>query len=574
MSLFSSIQLANNTLQAMQIGLHVVGNNIANANTPGYIREEVVYAPAPVQEKGRLVLGLGVQVEGIVQKVDEFLTERLRGATSDRVNADLQNEAYKAVESLVGELTDSDLSTALTDFFGSVINTTNPVNGEALSTRNLTVLEGETLAYEFRRLDEQLQSLRTEYDKKIQNAASEINSLAEEIRDLNVKIVQTEGGGAKGSQAGALRTQRSNALDRLTSLIDAEVVEQPSGGLSISVGGEFLVFEGQRRDVTLKEGVEINGLQAATIAFEDTGKVLELNGGEVLGLTVARDEIVGGFREDLDQISRALIFEFNKIHSLGQGLDGFEDLTGSYRVTDADAALDEAGLGFDPEHGSFNLVVRNTNTGDENINTVSINLLDGPSPKTTLNSLAAQIDAFEGVSATVVDNRLRITGDQSVEFHFAKDPSNEEDNSTLAALGINTFFTGDSALDMGVNQGLVGIENAGKFAASNGGVGANVENALRLAGFLDEELDSLDGATLAEGYDQMINELAQGSSVAGSVAEGLGVFEATLASEFQSKSGVSIDEEAITMITLQRIYQASARYIQTIAEMLDTLVNL
>jgi flagellar hook-associated protein 1 len=57
MSLFGSIQMAGNTLQAMQIGLHVVGNNIANANTPGFIRERVVYTPAPVQKLGELTLG-------------------------------------------------------------------------------------------------------------------------------------------------------------------------------------------------------------------------------------------------------------------------------------------------------------------------------------------------------------------------------------------------------------------------------------------------------------------------------------------------------------------------------------
>ena len=57
MSLFSSMQLANNSLRAAQIGLQVVGQNIANANTPGYIREEVNFKPAPSQRVGGLVLG-------------------------------------------------------------------------------------------------------------------------------------------------------------------------------------------------------------------------------------------------------------------------------------------------------------------------------------------------------------------------------------------------------------------------------------------------------------------------------------------------------------------------------------
>ncbi len=87
MSLFSSIQLANNALRAMQIGLQVTGQNIANANTPGYIREEVVFSPARTQRIGNLLLGLGVEVEGVIQKIDRFLENRLRLAGSDRAGS-------------------------------------------------------------------------------------------------------------------------------------------------------------------------------------------------------------------------------------------------------------------------------------------------------------------------------------------------------------------------------------------------------------------------------------------------------------------------------------------------------
>ena len=83
MSLISSIQLANSALQATQIGLQVVGQNISNANTPGYTREIVQLQPGPTQRKGNLLFGSGVQVQGIVQQVDKFLQERLRNATSD-----------------------------------------------------------------------------------------------------------------------------------------------------------------------------------------------------------------------------------------------------------------------------------------------------------------------------------------------------------------------------------------------------------------------------------------------------------------------------------------------------------
>ena len=87
MSLFGSIQMASNTLRAMQIGLQVVGQNVANANTPGYIREEVIFNPAATQKYGSLRLGMGVEVSAVVQKIDRFLESRLRGAMSERAGA-------------------------------------------------------------------------------------------------------------------------------------------------------------------------------------------------------------------------------------------------------------------------------------------------------------------------------------------------------------------------------------------------------------------------------------------------------------------------------------------------------
>ena len=73
MSLISALQVASNSMQAAQIGLQVVGNNVANSATPDYLRQEVVLTPAPGYRKGGLILGLGVDVQAVIQKSDGFL---------------------------------------------------------------------------------------------------------------------------------------------------------------------------------------------------------------------------------------------------------------------------------------------------------------------------------------------------------------------------------------------------------------------------------------------------------------------------------------------------------------------
>lgn len=567
MSLFGSLQMASNTLQAMQVGLHVVGNNIANANTPGFVREEVVYAPAPVQRKGDMVLGLGVVVEGIVQKVDAFLQERLRNSGSDRKGAAVQEAAYGDLENIIGELSDTDLSSSFSNFFGAVEQVLNVPDD--LSNRNLAVLAGQTLARDFNRLATRTEDLHERLDIRVNEVARDMNELSEEIRKLNLQITSIEGGGLSGSDAGGLRVQRDNAISQLAELADIRVVEQTTGAVTISMGGEFIVSAGVRREVTADDS-KTDGRNTAAIRFADTNAVLEVRGGELHGLYAARDEVVGGALANLDELAATLAFEFNKLYSQGQGLEGFESVSSVDSVLDATAALDEAGLNFTPQNGAFDILVRNTNTQIAETHTIRVDL-NGLDDDTSLEDLATAISDVPGLTANISSTgELSISSDAAnTEFAFAGDSS-----GVLAALGINSFFTGNTAATLGVNQKLNGIENAKLFAASLGGIGEDARNAERLVEFNTRPLDALGGATLADKYSQLANGIAQGSAAAKAIADGFRTFEATLEGEAQALSAVNIDEEAVKMISLQRTYQASARYIQTISELLDVLVRL
>jgi flagellar hook-associated protein 1 FlgK len=568
MSLFGAIQMGGNTLRAMQIGLQVVGNNIANANTPGYIRQEAIYVPAPVQRLGKLVLGLGVQVDSIVQKLDEFVQERLVGARGDRASAEVQEQVYRDIEGILNELSDDiDLSSALTGFFNAIDQVMqDPGN---LGTRNLAVEKGVALTENFGNLNSRVFNIQTQLNERVVAATDEINNLAEDIRLLNILIATAEGGDTSGSDAGGLRVRRQTAVDRLSEIVGIQVQEQPSGGLSVSIGGEFLVFEGLRRAVYLETDDE-DGVALGTVRFVDTESPLQTTAGELKGLYTARDEIVSGFLNQLNELAGTLAFEFNKVYSQGQGLVGFDQLTSVESVTDADASLDAAGLTFTPVSGAFDVLIGSKDGDLTTTHTILIDL-NGLDEDTTLNGLAEQLDAIDGLAASVSSTgSLQLSAESTdLEFAFSGDTS-----GVLAALGFNTFFTGSTAGTLGVNAEVQGISNAAKFAASQGGIGEDTRNAERLAAFLDEPLESAGNASLADMYNQLLNEITQGSSLAKSVAEGFGVFEGMLEGQQQAVSGVSIDEEAIKMITLQRIYQASARYIQTISELLDILVNI
>ena len=576
MSIFSSLQMAGNTLQAMQIGLHVVGNNIANANTPGYVRERAVFVPAPVQKLGNLTIGLGVEIAGIVQNIDKFAEERLRDAGGDRAGAEVQEAAYRDLEVILNSLGEENVNAKLTDFFNAVEAIANPE--ETSATRELAISAGEQLTQAINTLNRRINVEHDDLNTRVSQLANEINTLSEEVRQLNLRIVALEGGGATGSDAGALRSQRGVALKRLAEIADVDINETGTGTTNISINGQFLVFEGTRRAVTSEQiGDAAGGAVNNRIVFAEDGAELIVGSGELGGIYEARDTILGGFLTGLDDFAGALAFEFNKAYSQGQGKEGFTSLTGTYRADDPSAALDQAGLPFTAENGEFTVLIRNKNLdageGDIVRHTIEVDLLGTNGSPTTLDSLAASLDAISGITASVsIDNQLVINSESpaDIEFGFENDSS-----GTLAALGLNTFFTGDSASSLAVNQELLtGDTPSAKFAASLSGFNDDTSNALRLSELQDNALSSQDGRSITGIYQQLIDVTTQGATTTASVADGLRVFEGTLVGEAASVSGVNLDEEAIDMIQLQRAYQASARYISTLSELLDVLVNL
>ncbi len=565
MSLYSSIRMANNTLRSNQIAMQVIGQNIANANTPGYIREEVVFSPAPTQKVGGLLLGMGVEVQAVVQKIDLFLEERLRWSVSDRAGAEVSEQTYSQLEGVISELGDTDLSTSMNEFFSSISEILN--QPENVSVRNLAVLKGVTLAQDISRMAQRVTEMRVDLNDRVYDMGERINNLTEEIKKLNVQIAETEGGDVSASDAVGLRDQRLLALENLARLIKVRIKEQPSGGVTVYTGGDFLVFDGIRREVEVVESSQ-TGITVAEIHLKETDSSISAESGELQGLIDARDNILGGFVDQLDDLARTLAFEFNKVFSGGQGLRGYDTVTAEYAVDQSDDELDQAGLKFTPVNGSFQVMVHNDLTGLSQTTDILVDL-NGIGDDMTMDDLVAELSAVNGITAQVsTTGVLSIVSDSpDQQFAFAEDTS-----GLLAALGVNTFFSGYSALGLDVNQAIQ--DDPAKLAVSRGGIGADTDNGVILADFLDRPIDAHNRESVGVIYDRMMGEMAQGSAISRSVAEGDRVFEETLRGQKLATSGVSLDEEAVRLISYQHSFQASARYIGVLGELLDILVSL
>ncbi len=566
MSLFATIQQSANALHVNELGLHVVGNNIANANTPGYIRQELVQSPAIGLRFGDVVLGLGVRADGVVQKIDNFVVERLRQTESALASSEAQSSVLKQVESIFGELTDSDLSSQISEFSSSISDVLNQPGNESL--RRLVIERGKSLTGSIRSISNQVTDISQNLNREIQGSVGDINRLTEQLAKLNRRIVEVEGGGTVGSDAVGLRDERLRVLQELARTVDIRAVEQVSGSVTVFVGGEYLVADGIQRSVKFALRSDPNGKTYPEVRLTDTDSPLQVAGGKLQGLYAARDSGVGKIQSDLDSFARDLIEQFNRIHSQGQGIEGFSEAVGSAATDDRTAPLDLAGYPIDIQNGDFKIQVLDLETGTTKTATVRIKLAGG-TDDTTLAGVADQINAISGVSAEITsEGKLRIAADSHLlRFSFQEDTS-----GFLAATGINTFFVGNSASTIAINSVIT--DNPRMLAGSLSGVGSGTENALKLAQAFDEPLARLNGLSIKQKFEDIVVRMTQDINVQSGLSDGLRNFYRTLEGQHLSVSGVNLDEEAVKLLYYQRAFQASSRVIQASSEMLEVLVNL
>ncbi|HUW57394.1 MAG TPA: flagellar hook-associated protein FlgK [Planctomycetota bacterium] len=582
------LQMARSALAAQQLALEVTGNNIANANTDSYARRRVQMVSRPDIDLGSgLKLGSGVGVAGIQRVVDDFLDGRLRQANADCTSLDLQRQTLQRLEGLYGELGDADLSTMMNEFFNALDDLRNFPDEPA--QRQLLVSLAQNLTEQFQMIRRGITDVRTSLDLQYRAAVQDVNSLTEQIAALNTEIIRTEGGGLYHGTAASLRDERDDLLRQLSDLVSINVVEQQAGGADVWVGSHLLVTDRQHFELRVETASDfdrdtgrwITSDQAdgpsevllSYAVFDIDNTELQTEGGMLHGLLYSRDDILATQADTLDRLVSNLVWEFNKVHSEGCGLAFFEDVTSVDAVTDADATLSSAGLSWSPVNGSFNIRVHDTAAGL--VKTVNIQVdLDGIGTDDTLNTLVTKINsamtaAGLNVSAAVnTDNTLSITsGATDTRFSFNDDTSN-----VLAALGINTFFTGDNALNVGINERITGKIDlvAGALTPTP----ADGTNAGRLAQLRTLAIDALGGLSLEEYHQSCITDLAIETSLTKSRSDGAAAYMGTLQAERDAVSGVNLDEEAINLLRYQRAYQAAARYVTVIDEMVKTILAM
>ena len=550
-------------MAASQAALQVAGNNMANAATPGFNRRTVALASAGDDLVGREArIGRGVQLLDVRRQVDVALQARLRNASSQQAGTLIDQRFLTAIETIQNELSDNDLSTLLSAFFNSFSELAN--NPEDNSIRTVVIEQGAAVADRIASMREDYNRVTGEIDASLGASITHANDILDRIERINLQIAQSE---SAGGEASALRDQRDALLDELSSYLEISVVEQPSGVMDVLVGSTPIILNGESRGLALRVEQSDQDTEVSVRVAAD-GTRLSIDSGQFGALLRQRSDTVEPAIESLDEFTQQLIFQVNRLHSQGQAKRGFTDVTGTYVAVDTSATMnsDAADLPFEIVNGALFIHVTHSNSGVRTAHRVDVN-----GDTMSLSDLVSAINApgaVPNVTAGINGNgQLTLSSAPGFEITFSDDTS-----GALAALGINTFFTGEDATDIGVNDVIA--SDPSMLAAGAGNVPGSNDTALAIAALQDESIASLGGRSLRSFWQEAVGALAVRAASANDAVESTTLVRDSLNAQLQAVSGVSLDEESINLITFQRQFQAAARFIAVIDETLQTLLSM
>lgn len=376
--------------------------------------------------------------------------------------------------------------------------------------------------------------------------------------------------------------------------------------LKISFSAADNFHAGDKFDIMPKDGLywiePTRGPENITpqIGFDGTDNLSRLTGGKLAAYYNIRDDNCGRYMDELNAVASSLIWEVNRIHSQGSGLSMLDYAQGQQRVEDITKALGSAQaiLPFSDrlQAGNVNFHFYDKTTGEYN----SSGMLDfDPATPGIQNfdpdkhSLEDVRDAINNMvdadgnpiappplNASIQDGKLIIETNPAADVTFGM---GADSTGLMAALGINTFFSGDSADNLAVNSQVHSNANLIASGQVNGQHQANAGDnatATAIGKLADKKITistlwkTVDNQSISEYYANLVTTVGSDRRLSKTNSEYHSALTNDLAERTASVSGVNMDEEMSNLIKFQHSYTAAAKLITTADQMLQTLLGL
>lgn len=612
--IFDSLYTAYSGLQTSQIAVNVTSNNISNANNADYTRQR-----ASIQTKSPFYtspgdIGTGSEVASVVRIHDEFVYRRFTSASMQQEFTDFEESTLVEVSKYFPDIAGSGVSKYIQNYFDAWQNYANNPND---SKQAIAVAEhAKNLSNIIKDTRSALTDLQVSLDKRVEPIVEEINRLAKEIADINQKIAVHESNGT--NNANDLRDERDKRETALSKLLNINVSKEGvktnmlvdssladgSNQYVVQVAGYPLVDGATYHPLVLKTDSNSSSKQFNSVFFEyqdytlidisdkitngRLGAILDLRGtaidsatgtptkGKLQDYIDRLDTFANGFVESMNNTyaaSAATEMRSNKVNATGSEPVSF--------------------LSLNLKNGSFDAVVYDNAGNEVSRRTINVDIYTD-----TLSSIAAKINANQDdnadgnaindlnsyfqanfVSGTNGEFSLTQTANVSgMGYRIAIEDNSTSPSNFAGALGLGRLFDGTSAANINLKDTFVNSPDLIKPYSAPVNGNNTVANSILQLQYDKIEFKMRNGDinnnTIAGFYLDTATKVAADTETAVLNNDAATALYNAVYEEMSSISKVSTDEEMVSLIKFQSGYQASAKVVTTLDQMLNTLLGI
>ena len=637
MSLFTSFNSGVSGLKASQAGMNTAAHNLANTKTTGYTRQQNIlrdtyYSNIKVTSHGTQQIGYGTTVAQVRQIRDIFLDKEYRLEVSRGSFYDRQLTTSQEIEDILGELEGVEFQNSLQDIWDSL--QTISTDPQRVVNRELFLSNAESFIKNAKDVYQTLVDYQVNLNKEITAQVDKINSIGEQILDLNKRIREAEASGLEN--ANDYRDARNQLLDELAEYTYYTYNEDHNGNVRVFIGNAPLVNDARSYHMGV-ERIKQEEYNDATQQYEvksvsemynvtwlDNGysdvydmetaysAVRKTDTGSLLGILTARGNEIANYKDiPVQPVKSDYIDDAGKFDETSYLLacNDFEEKLDKYNNTTGNSILTQIQAQFDQLiHGLVTMVndafcpnISQDLTGISGVdaNGNAVNLQDGKYKILDVVNCAVGTDddmtiGTEVFSRKATDRYRVITIDAQVygkdeegnQIPLAQEITNADGSKSYKLYvyneedeeDANTLYT---LLNLEVNPDV--IEDYAllpvKLNPELGETGGyNTKVFEDILSEWNEKFAALDPNnettyTYAEYYRSMVTALGAKENTWQSMVDNQQKLTESVEDKRQQVMGVSSEEEMVDLLKYQHAYNAASRYISVIDAMLEHLIE-
>lgn len=547
---FLGLNIARSALFASQQQLDVTSHNIANASVEGYSRQRLALQAAPdifgLGQGYPGAVGEGVRVEQLERLRNGLLDTDYRRHLEQQKQGTVQQGYLERMEVLFGDLDDTGLQSQLDQFFSAWQELSK--RPDDLALRKVVLERSQMLADQIQQVDAGSRSLQASAQQELTLSVERVNRITAQISDLNTEIAKRFGGGDTPAD---LLDQRDRLLDELAGYAKIQVIERNNHAIEVQIDGKAVVDDQRSHPIRLIQESDILRGQAP-IGFPNTlsNGDLVINGVDIIGsgapLTINSAADYGLLVDRINSQSSATGVRAS-LDPAGQlVLQGFSAESSYVNLQQSGVGLNLTGI----ESGNHTLTSRSR-----------LQLRTG----TFINNAGGSLDGLQTVRNQEIPNTLQALNALSAELIAGV---NQIHAAAFDLQGQNgrPFFTGTHPGNISVAASLradpskLAIAGSASFPPGDGSQALSIAN---LRNQLSTDKD----------YQRMVSNLGFSIQRLKENEERFDLILNQIDFQRQSESGVNLDEELSNMLQYQRSFNAAARVMNTLDEMLNQVVN-